>query len=75
MASWLSLLGQAAFPTRDWARKHGRAVLEICCSSAVDVRGAVIGGADRVELCTHLEAGGVSPSIGEVCATEKRKED
>jgi len=37
---------------------------EVCCGSLDDVRAAVLGNADRVELCSALEVGGVTPSAG-----------
>ena len=38
--------------------------LEVCCSNIESVRAAKEAGADRIELCTALETGGVTPSIG-----------
>ena len=38
--------------------------VEVCCSGARDVREAVRGGADRIELCSALAGGGVTPSVG-----------
>lgn len=37
---------------------------EVCCGSMVQVRRAVESGADRIELCSALEVGGVTPSPG-----------
>ena len=38
--------------------------IEVCCVSAQDVLEARKGGAIRVELCTAISSGGVTPSIG-----------
>ena len=42
--------------------------VEICVEDAVGVRRARDGGADRIEICTDLSCGGLTPAFDEVAA-------
>lgn len=41
-----------------------KTLLEVCCSDPGSVLAARDGGADRIELCSSLETGGLTPSAG-----------
>ena len=41
-----------------------RVLLEVCIDSAHGLAAAVEGGADRIELCSALPLGGLTPSPG-----------
>ena len=47
-------------------------LLEICCGSLDDAIEAEAGGADRVELCSNLFFGGLTPSIGSISEAVRR---
>lgn len=47
-------------------------VLEICCGSAEDAIEAAEGGANRIELCSSLFLGGLTPSLGSLLEVKQR---
>lgn len=49
-----------------------KVLLEICCGSLDDAIEAEAGGADRVELCSSLFFGGLTPSIGSISEATRR---
>jgi len=49
-----------------------RVLLEICCGSIDDAIEAEKGGADRVELCSALFLGGLTPSVGTIQEAKRR---
>ncbi|KAI1722365.1 cutC family domain-containing protein [Ditylenchus destructor] len=46
-------------------------LLEVCVDTLEGVAAAVAGGADRIELCSALELGGLTPSYGFINAAKK----
>lgn len=46
-------------------------LLEVIANSVDDCLAAEQGGADRIELCTALELGGLTPSFGLLCAARR----
>ena len=49
-------------------------LLEVCVDSAADAVAAARGGADRVELCSGLIAGGLTPGPGTILVARRRLE-
>jgi len=49
-----------------------KVLLEICCGSLDDAIEAEAGGADRIELCSSLFFGGLTPSIGSIREATRR---
>lgn len=45
--------------------------LEVCCGDILSVANAQAGGASRIELCSALELGGVTPSFGMIGEAQK----
>lgn len=46
-------------------------LLEVCCGSLEDALAATNGGADRIELNSALYLGGLTPSVGTLCAVKE----
>jgi copper homeostasis protein len=47
-------------------------LLEVCCGSLDDAIQAELGGADRIELCSALFLGGLTPSAGTIIEAKRR---
>ena len=39
-------------------------IVEVCASSSLSIKNAYQAGADRIELCSAIEIGGLTPSLG-----------
>src|SRR5699024_12486465 len=46
--------------------KYNNMLVEVCSNSLESAQSAQRGGADRIELCSELEVGGVTPSYGTI---------
>lgn len=52
-------------------RTTSHIVLEVCVDDVAGLDAAVVGGADRIELCSSLELGGLTPSPGLMAAAAR----
>lgn len=59
-------------PEKSAGKVMQKILLEVCCASVDDVVAAEQGGADRVELCSALFLGGLTPSLGTLVEAKKR---
>jgi copper homeostasis protein len=64
------VVGEIEIPKR--RKPMARVLLEICCGSIDDAIEAEKGGADRVELCSALFLGGLTPSMGTIQEVKRR---
>jgi copper homeostasis protein len=49
-------------------------LVEVCCGSAEDAIQSALGGADRVELCSNLFQGGLTPTLGMAKAVREQSD-
>ncbi len=57
---------------KNGSKNMGRILLEICCGAVDDAVAAEQGGANRIELCSALFLGGLTPSTGAICEAKSR---